>query len=162
MNLIEIWRNRGRDDNIATKKLFSGLSKSKSRLTNELADKLHSEVFREIDCLDCANCCKSIPPLVNEMDVRRASKYLGIKTGIFKENYLIIDEDDDMIINSSPCPFLLEDNTCEIYEARPRACREYPHTNNHEFMKNIRLHKKNFEYCPGVYHILKRLHKANF
>ena len=62
-----------------------------------------------------------------------------------------------MVISSSPCPFLLADNNCEIYDGRPRACREYPHTDNYEFLKNVRLHKDNVDYCPAVYHIVEGL-----
>ncbi len=33
-----------------------------------------------------------------------------------------------MCCSPSPCPFLGDDNYCSVYEARPKACREYPHT----------------------------------
>jgi len=157
MKLIEIWKNRGKGDSQKNKQLLHRLKKSKNKEINAVADQLHEEVFAELDCLDCANCCKSIPPIVNEMDVKRASRFLGLKPADFKADYCLIDKDGDMVINASPCPFLEDDNKCSIYEGRPRACREYPHTDNFEFQKNIRLHLINSEYCPAVYHILEKM-----
>lgn len=160
MNLIESWKDRSKDDSIANKKFLAKLAKSKDKKLNALADDLHEEVFEEIDCLDCGNCCKSIPPIVNEMDVKRAAKFLGMKPTDFKEQYVRIDDDQDMVIGSSPCPFLESDNKCFIYDGRPRACQEYPHTDNYEFLKHTRIHLPNSEYCPAVFHILERMRKV--
>lgn len=121
------------------------------------ADMIHDQVFNRIDCLQCANCCKSIPPIVNQADRKRIAHYLKITESLFHQKYLKNDEDGDIVINQSPCPFLETDNKCRIYEVRPKACREYPHTNNREFVKNIRLHIQNTHYCPGVFHIIEQL-----
>jgi len=159
MDLIEIWKRRKSEAPASFRKYLNRLQKSKDKKINELANDMHDRVFRELDCLDCANCCSSIPPMLNEMDVKRAAKYLGIRPSEFKEQYLRIDEDLDMVMKSSPCPFLESDNKCLIYDGRPKACREYPHINNHEFLKNIRLHQPNSAVCPAVFHILERMQK---
>ncbi len=138
------------------KKLILKLSKQKAKEINPLANKLHEEVIEEVNCLDCANCCTSIPPLVNDTDVKRISKYLGIKTTHFNEEYLTLDEDGDKVMKTVPCVFLGEGNKCDIYEVRPKACREYPHIEQFEFMKNLKLHLTNVSYCPIVYHVLER------
>jgi uncharacterized protein len=139
------------------KKLVKKLIKINGKKLNQLADIIHENVFDQIDCLDCANCCKSIPPIINETDIRRISKYLGLKVTDFKEQYAKYDEDMDMVMNALPCPFLQNDNKCEIYEYRPKACREYPHTGDFEFVKNLKLHAINSEYCPAVFHILEEI-----
>ena len=157
MELLEEWHNRTGTEIKVLKKYLGKLKRSKSKYLNGLADELHSRVFKEINCLECANCCWSIPPIINEMDVKRAAKFLGIRPMEFKDRYVRLDEDLDMIINNSPCPFLLDDNKCKIYYGRPRACREYPHTDNFEFTRHIRIHEKNLDYCPAVYHIVKVL-----
>jgi len=141
------------------KKLINRLKKGSDSRLNQLANEIHENVFKQINCLDCANCCKSIPPMINETDIRRIAKHLGMKTGDFKERYVTIDEDKDLVMNSSPCPFLQTDNKCEIYEYRPKACREYPHTSDFEFAKNLRLHQINSIYCPAVFHILEEIGK---
>ena len=124
---------------------------------NQIADDLHHEVFRSINCLDCGNCCKTIPPIVNDTDVKRIAKQLRIKPNDFKTIYTTIDEDGDTVMNQTPCPFLGTDNYCSIYEVRPKACREYPHTGDLTFWKNTRLHADNAAVCPAVFHLLERL-----
>lgn len=117
----------------------------------------HYKVFSEIDCLDCAHCCKNLPPIINETDVNRIARFLKMRPTDFKANYVSYDEDDDMILNLTPCVFLLADNTCKVYEVRPRACREYPHTGNGEFRHHMILHEKNILFCPAVFQIVKEI-----
>ncbi len=157
MDLIAQWRSKRGGLRNEHAKLVKTLKKSKDKRINARADQLHEAVFGELDCLDCANCCISIPPIINETDIKRAAKFLRLRPADFKSQYIRVDEDQDMVINASPCPFLGSDNTCFIYEARPKACRAYPHTDNHEFLKNSRLHATNSYYCPAVFHILERM-----
>jgi uncharacterized protein len=162
---IEIWQKKKDEGLLSTsilaqnKKFLQVAMRLNEKKINQKAEEIHDSVFSKVDCLQCANCCKSIPPILNETDANRISRQLRMKTSVFKEKYTRIDEDGDMVINQSPCPFLGSDNYCSIYEVRPKACREYPHTNNFEFRKNIRLHAINATYCPGVYHILEELKK---
>ena len=71
--------------------------------------------------------------------------------------YLKRDEDDFMVLQSSPCAFLDQDNSCFIYEVRPKACSEYPHTNRKKFSQLTELTIKNTEICPAVYNIVETL-----
>lgn len=142
------------------KKLIARLKKQRTKRLDEWVNQLHTDTFKEIDCLDCANCCTSIPPIVNETDVKRISKHLRLSTTKFREYYLTKDEDGDQVINASPCPFLLSDNRCDIYDVRPKACRKYPHTDNYEFTKNLNLHLINIQYCPAVFRILIKVEKG--
>ena len=68
-----------------------------------------------------------------------------------------IDEDNDYVLKSVPCTFLGEDNCCSIYEVRPKACREYPHTDRIKQYQLLKLTQKNVEVCPGVYDIVEKL-----
>ena len=133
------------------------LSRIDAKKVDARAKEVHQNVFSEVDCLQCANCCTRIPPMINESDVRRISKSLGMNSGAFKVKYVVFDDDGDMVINASPCPFLGEGNKCEIYDIRPKACRQYPHTDNYEFSKHLDLHLVNVNYCPAVFHILERM-----
>lgn len=159
MTLIQDWKNRHQQRKKPHKKVVQRLRKHKGKRLNDFGSKVHEEVFSEIDCLDCANCCKSIPPIVNKTDSARIAKLLGMKEGDFAKQYLTIDEDGDCVMNVSPCPFLLENNHCTIYEHRPKACREYPHTNDFQFANNLNIHAINAQYCPGVFHILERMNQ---
>lgn len=157
IDLIEDWRSRKTLKTKKQRKFVTNLRRKKGKKLDELGDGLHEEVFQEIDCLDCANCCTSIPPMLLRADITRISKHLGMKTTRFEAEYLREDEDGDMVMNSTPCPFLEEDNKCFIYEHRPKACRKYPHTDQMEFSQNLRLHSVNANHCPAVFHILERM-----
>ena len=92
--------------------------------------------------------------------MRRIANQLSMKVTTFKDHYIKVDEDMDMVMNQSPCPFLQSDNKCEIYEVRPKACREYPHTEEFDFINNLKLHAVNAVYCPAVFDMLEELKKS--
>jgi uncharacterized protein len=113
----------------------------------------HDEVFKNIDCLSCANCCKTTSPIFYQRDIERAAKAVKLKPGAFIEKYLRIDEDQDYVLQTAPCPFLGEDNYCSIYESRPNACREYPHTDRKKMHQILALTYNNTLVCPAVLRI---------
>ena len=108
-------------------------------------------------CLDCANCCTTTGPLFTDKDISRISKYLRIKPSEFVAKYLRIDEDRDYVLKSLPCTFLGTDNYCSIYNVRPKACREFPHTDRIKQHQLLKLTKKNMEVCPAVFTIIEKL-----
>jgi uncharacterized protein len=118
----------------------------------------HQNVFENsIDCLECANCCKSLGPRLTDKDIGRLSKYLGMKPSEYTSTYLKVDEDGDYVLREMPCPFLNDDHYCQVYEVRPKACREYPHTNRKKMHQILDITEKNARQCPAVYLILKSL-----
>ena len=119
--------------------------------------RLHEEVFGVTDCLKCANCCKTTSPIFYEKDIARAARSLRMKPGEFTANYLKLDEDQDYVPNTIPCPFLQADNHCGIYEDRPTACREYPHTNRRKMHQILDLTLRNCMVCPAVLEITQKL-----
>jgi Fe-S-cluster containining protein len=48
-----------------------------------------------------------------------------------------------------------DDNYCAIYESRPKACREYPHTDRKKFFQIYKLSVKNASTCPIVYEVME-------
>lgn len=141
------------------KKFLTNLKRKDSKKIDEVFHEKHEEVFEEIDCLTCANCCKTTSPIFYEHDIERAATYLRLKPGDFVEKYLRIDEDKDYVLKSSPCAFLDQDNYCTIYESRPKACREYPHTDRKKMVQVLELAYKNTLVCPAVLEIVERLKK---
>ena len=117
----------------------------------------HTRVFEEVDCLTCAFCCRYTGPRWTRQDIRRVSSELHMKEGQFESIYLHIDEDGDYVFKSMPCPFLLADNKCSIYEVRPKACREYPHSDRKKMKQVFDLTLKNSTCCPAVEKILDSL-----
>jgi Fe-S-cluster containining protein len=136
------------------------LRKLKTQTPKKLDDDFHTfheAVFEEVDCLTCANCCKTTSPIFYDTDIVRLARHFRIKPKDFIEQYLVIDSDDDYVLKSSPCPFLDEDNYCSVYQDRPRACREYPHTNRKKMFQLLDLTYKNSLVCPAVLEIVERL-----
>ncbi len=133
--------------------------KNKKRLgkMDTIVQQLHDEVSEKIDCLTCANCCRSLGPAIYDKDIERIAKALRIKPSEVVSSYLRIDEDGDYVFKSMPCPFLMNDNYCSIYESRPKACREYPHTDRKNFEQIYKLTVKNASTCPIAYEVLYKL-----
>lgn len=120
---------------------------------------LHEEAFSKVDCLACANCCKNYSPRFKQPDIKRIAKRLRIKEGELIQRYLKLDGDGDFVVQSSPCPFLGEDNFCSIYEDRPSDCRRYPYTDEDVLLKRVSLTLKNATVCPAVFQVLEALEK---
>lgn len=139
------------------RKIFNKLQKLPLADVNELFHTAHEHVFSHIYCLSCANCCKTTPALLIKSDIERIAKHLRISEKQFLDSYTQTDEDGDAIFKNVPCVFLNEDNTCQIYEVRPKACREYPHTNHHNMKQILKLTFRNREVCPAVYEIVENL-----
>lgn len=139
------------------RKKFQRLKKKKKGEVDSLIHGLHEEAFEKIDCLKCANCCSSTGPLLNQKDIERIAKYKGMRPGQFVDQFLHIDEDQDYVFNDIPCVFLGEDHYCSIYEVRPKACREYPHTDRTNQLGILSLTAKNALICPAVAYIIKNL-----
>ena len=114
---------------------FDKLKRTKPKQLDDKIHQLHDEVFENIDCLTCANCCKTTSPIFYNKDVERLAKHLRMKPGDFIEKYLRIDEDKDYVLKQSPCAFLGADNYSSVYDARPTACREYPHTDRKKWSR---------------------------
>jgi len=143
-----------------TKKYFAKLRKKSPRRLDLIMQELHENEFAQIDCLDCANCCKTTSPIFTNRDIARISKYLKVKEHQFIYTYLHQDEDDFMVLKNAPCVFLDEsDNSCIIYSVRPKACSEYPHTNRKRFVQLTQLTLANTEVCPAAYNIIEELKK---
>jgi len=148
------------DNKTENRKYFTKLRKKKPKRLDFLMQELHDEEFAKTDCLTCANCCKTTSPIFTDKDISRISKYLRVKEQQFISTYLQRDEDDFMVLKKAPCTFLDEtDNTCFIYDVRPKACSEYPHTNRKKFIQLTNLTLKNTEVCPAVFNILEELKK---
>lgn len=141
----------------ATKQFFKSIKKRRFNELDQHIHALHEEVFEEMDCLACGNCCRTLGPRITDRDIERLASALRIKEQDVIHRYLRIDEDGDYVFQSMPCPFLGTDNFCSVYKYRPKACREYPHTDRKKFMQIHALTIKNAETCPAVYKILEQL-----
>jgi Fe-S-cluster containining protein len=154
---LERFRDQSKNKSAENNKFLQSLKRKDPRKVDDAFHTVHEEVFEEIDCLTCANCCKTTSPIFYPTDIERVAKALRMKPGDFIEMYLRVDEDKDYVLKSAPCPFLDEDNYCKVYEDRPKACREYPHTNRKKMVQIMELTHKNTLVCPAVLEMIERL-----
>ena len=90
------------------RKVLANLKKKPPKNLDKIAQQIHQEVFAEIDCTACANCCKTLGPDFKEADITRIAKYFKMKLPAFEAEFLQVDEDGDKVFKSMPCPFLEE------------------------------------------------------
>jgi uncharacterized protein len=141
-------------------RMLDNLKKQRPASLDETVHRLHHEAFAEIDCLKCGNCCRTTGPRFTPKDIERLARHQRMKPGAIAERYLRIDEDGDHVLQSVPCPFLGSDNYCSVYEARPEACRAYPHTDRHKFHQALGITRHNALICPAVARIVGELEKV--
>lgn len=139
------------------KQFLSLLKKKKPKDLDVQFHQLHEDAFEKIDCLECANCCKTTSPIFYQKDIERVAKHLKLKVQDFVDQYLFIDEDKDYVLKTAPCPFLDHENYCMVYDSRPTACREYPHTDRKRMYQILDLTHKNTIVCPAVLSIVEKL-----
>ncbi len=85
------------------------------------------------------------------------AKSLKIKPSELIDAYLVEDDEGDFVFTTEPCPFLGSDNYCSIYNSRPKACREYPHTDRDKIFQILQLTAKNYKVCPAVFNMVEKL-----
>ncbi|WP_404812480.1 YkgJ family cysteine cluster protein [Capnocytophaga canimorsus] len=151
---LKVLAKKQQDEN---KKFFARLKKKPPKDLDYQVQQIHDEVFENTDCLQCANCCKTTGPLFTNTDIERIAKHLRLKPQDFVSRYLYIDEDKDYVFQTLPCPFLDAENYCLIYEVRPKACREYPHTDRKKIYQISALTIKNTEICPAAFEVVERM-----
>lgn len=143
---------------IENKKYFQKLKKRTPKKLDVIMAELHDKEFKKTDCLTCGNCCKTTSPIFTDKDIERISKHFKMKVVKFIDQYLERDSDDFYILKSVPCTFFdSNDNTCFIYDVRPKACKEYPHTNRKKFIQITDLTITNLSICPAAYNIVEAL-----
>lgn len=148
-----------KDKQVENKKFFDKLKKKTPKNLDYVMQELHEAEFKRTDCLHCANCCKTTGPLFTSVDIERIAKHLKQKPQQFIDRYLRIDEDHDYVLQSVPCTFLGADNACFIYDVRPKACREFPHTDRKKFQQISDLTLNNVAICPAAFNIVEEMKK---
>jgi len=150
---------KAKDKNTENKKFFTKLKKKPPKNLDYIMQELHDAEFERTDCLTCANCCKTTGPLFTNADVARIAKHFRMKPQKFIDSYLRVDEENDFVLQQVPCTFLGADNYCSIYDVRPKACRQFPHTDRKKFQQISNLTLKNVAICPAAFNIVEAMKK---
>jgi uncharacterized protein len=118
------------------------------------------EIEAQIDCTQCANCCRVSEISINQRDVEKLAKFIGVTEREFDQQFTALDGAGAKILkrNESGCVFL-EGNLCSVYEARPQNCANFPHvvrgagsiaSRMWEFLDRV-------GYCPIVYNWMEKV-----
>ncbi len=144
------------------KRLRAFITRNEDKMSEKdvpLVAEAEKAAWQKINCLDCANCCKTMSPTYTKADIDRISAHLGMTPAEFKKKWLYYDrENRDWMNKSTPCQFLdLKTNMCTIYAVRPDDCAGFPHFMKRPFKDYFYIHKQNIEYCPATMEMIKKL-----
>lgn len=154
---IHHWKKEAEGARDRAFRFFLWLKTLHPRRVDRLAKGATRRVFRAVDCVACARCCRTLKPDFRPKDIQAAGAYLGLSAADFTEKYLEKNEQGNWQTNELPCPFLAETGHCGIYPARPADCRDYPHTDRPGFTRRSWSHAENAATCPAVFAILERM-----
>ncbi len=156
---LHSFRQKVRYHKKALRSFLTKLEKNPPKKLHQLMDKVDKEVWAEIDCLSCGNCCKKMTPTFTVQDIKRISSHFELTPDEFKEKWLRYDKKDkDWQNQQQPCQFLnLSDNMCSIYAIRPADCSGFPHLTKKKAVDYIHVHKQNIQYCPATYKMVEKM-----
>ncbi len=119
---------------------------------------VEKEVWKEVDCLSCANCCKKMTPTFTKQDLKRISAHFNQTPEEFTKKWLVRDKNKDLVNKNQPCQFLnLKDNKCSIYAIRPVDCSGFPHLSKKKWSEYAHVHKQNIDYCPATFKMVEKM-----
>ncbi|MER3498458.1 MAG: zinc/iron-chelating domain-containing protein [Chitinophagaceae bacterium] len=145
----------------ALRRFLTRLEKKPPKKLDELTATVEKDLWKEIDCLACANCCKTMTPTYTAKDIKRISAHLGMTAQQFKDKWLRKERGTgDWLNKTNPCQFLdLKTNMCSIYEVRPADCAGFPHLPKKKMVDYMHVHKQNVEYCPATFRMVEKIMK---
>jgi uncharacterized protein len=142
------------------RKFINGTAKNAPRGIDKLTNEVESEVWKEVDCLSCANCCKKMTPTFTKTDIKRISAHFEQTPAEFIKKWLRKDRNKDYINKLEPCQFLDNaTNKCTIYEIRPADCSGFPHLSKSKWKEYAHVHKQNIDFCPATYKMVEKMMK---
>ena len=144
----------------AYKRFLTKLEKKTPRGLDALAAVIEKEVWKEVDCVSCANCCKTMTPTYTPKDIKRIAAHLGMRVIAFKKKWLRKERGSggDWINKNTPCQFLdLKTNMCGIYAVRPVDCSGFPHFSKKRMVDYMHVHKQNIEECPAAFKMVEKM-----
>jgi Fe-S-cluster containining protein len=136
-------------ENIFFKKFLRDIP---SVMFDEKVHRVQQEISAQIDCLQCANCCKKLEPGLEEHEIETLANTIQVPAEDFKRQYVAYDG-EALYLQTKPCMFL-DGCACTIYMQRPAACAGYPHLDQPD-MKFRRSFWENYAICPIVFNTLE-------
>lgn len=133
------------------------LKQQNNQAIDKIVHQLNEEISAQIDCTQCGNCCRSLMINVETSDAARLSAHLNISEENFYKKYIETSATGNVsVMNKIPCHFLHE-NKCNVYEARPSECREFPGLHQPNFTQRLFATFMHYSRCPIVYNVVEEL-----
>lgn len=153
------FRERAKQNRISFRRFLTRLKKDPPGGLDQKTELAEREVWKEVDCMKCANCCKVMTPTYTEKDIRRIARFLGKTVQQVKSSWLKKERGEDTWVNKSvPCQFLdLKTNHCTIYEVRPADCEGFPHLSKKKMVDYIHVHHQNLDDCPATFRMVEKM-----
>jgi Fe-S-cluster containining protein len=131
--------------------------------SDRILRRIAEAVEEQIDCTQCANCCRVATAKVTKRDLERLARYLRIKPARVMADYTMPSEEEGRVLqrsNETGCVFL-DGNTCTVYDARPESCQKFPHVvrGNGSIASRMWEFVDRACYCPIVYNSLEAFKK---
>ena len=156
---LRSFKQKVRHHAASMKRFLGRVEKKPPRGLDILAEEIDAAVWKEVDCLSCANCCKSMTPTFTTTDIKRIANHFEMTPAQFKEKYLEFDKKEgDWMNKKQPCQFLdLKTHFCSIYEIRPADCAGFPHLKKKKMTEYIHVHQQNISYCPATFKMVEKM-----
>jgi Fe-S-cluster containining protein len=156
INRIEELTRQKEDDDRQYRRLLQECDLTIEEI-DAIVHRQYKEVSEQIECRECANCCKVFHPLLKVEDIDRLARRLRIPKRDFITQYLVEYENGKgCFFKLTPCPFLV-DNACTVYPDRPDVCRSYPNLYRERFVFRLNDAFSNCSVCPIVYNVYERV-----
>ena len=135
------------------------VTRDQPRRLQRIAEKATGAAWEGVDCLTCANCCKTMKPTYRSSDIKRIATFLKMSTDAFKKKWLRKEPGVNEWINkTTPCQFLdMKTNMCKVYEVRPSDCSGFPHLAKKRMIDYVHVHKQNLNECPATFKMVQRM-----
>jgi Fe-S-cluster containining protein len=155
--LIQRYSRHNEDEDFRFRTFLKvGLDMSNKQL-DAVVHEMTDNIWKQIDCTACANCCRTLQIVVDKADIERLAAKLGVSTKQFTDRYVKREADGTLCFSSTPCSFLGEDNRCTVYEDRPKACRDFPYLHEEGFRQRTFAMIDNCAVCPIVFNVWQSL-----
>jgi Fe-S-cluster containining protein len=159
LTTLRSFKRKARNRKNSFRRFLTKLEKDPPKNLDVLTTDTEKEVWAEINCLACANCCKTMTPTYTPKDIKRISSHFQMTVEQFKDKWLYKERSSgDWMNRNTPCQFLnTKTNLCTIYEIRPADCAGFPHLPKKKMVDYMHVHKQNLEYCPATYRLVERM-----
>lgn len=159
---VRYYTNRANQKRKQLGTFLKQLKRKKKLPLAEIMLEVDAAVWKETNCLDCANCCKTMTPTWSKKEATIVAKSVGMSYKAYYDAYLMIDESNGDIVNqNTPCQHLnLDTNMCSVYELRPHDCRFFPHFIREDFLDQTDVYTNNLHRCVATLRMVEKLEAA--